>query len=269
MGQETEMDWDFSTNASIDEETYGKVPEGYRGAYEKGEDGKYGIAPTAKPFVDAIVGLRGALNNERKATKDLKGQKDVAAVIKETFGFETVEEAKAKFDEYAKAAAEGAKVDPAKIKADIEATFNKERAKSDEKVQKMQGTLERYLVDGAAKAAIAAAKGNAVLLAPHIASRVKVVEDGDEYVVRVLDAQGDYRGDGMGGFMTVEALVAEMKGDKTFAGAFESEAPGGSDVRQGRQPSQAQRVQSGATRREDMSPQELLTAGLQARRRGR
>lgn len=260
------MDWDFSANQTIEtDEGLQAVPETYRGAYEKGADGKYGIAASAKPFVDTIVGLRGALNNERKSTKELKGAKDVGAVIKESFGFETVEEAKAKFDELTKAVAEGSKVDPAKIKADIQASFDKVAAEKDAKVSKMQGTLERYLVKGAAASAIAAEKGNAVLLEPHVARMTKVVEDGDEYVVRVLDAQGDYRGDGKGGFMGVEDLVKELKADKTFAGAFESDTLGGAEDRQGRRPPTDTRRQTQS--REDMSPTDMLTKGLEARRR--
>ncbi len=259
------MDWDFSANQSIDEDAYAKVPETYRGAYEKGDDGKYGIAPTAKPFVDTIVGLRGALNNERKASKDLKGAKDVGTVLKESLGFETVEEAKARFDEMTKTIAEGSKVDPAKIKADIQASFDKVIATKDGDLKAMETTLEKYLVRGAAASAIAAAKGNSVLLEPHITRMTKVVKDGDEYVVRVLDAAGDYRGDGRGGFMGVEDLVKELKADKTFAGAFESDTLGGAEDRSGRRPPTEQRRQ--AQSREDMSPQDLLTKGLEARRR--
>ena len=263
------MDFDFSANQTIDnDEALANVPETYRGAYAKGADGKYAIADTHKPFVDTIVGLRGALSNERKSSKELKGQKDAVAVIKETFGFDTIEEAKAKYDELNKAVAEGAKVDPAKIKADIQASFDKVIATKDGELKGMTATLEKYLVKGAAATAIAAEKGNAVLLEPHISRLTKVVKDGDEYVVRVLDAAGDYRGDGKGGFMGVEDLVKELKADKTFAGAFESDALGGAEDRQGRRPSDAQRQQR-STSTEDMSGTDMIAKGLEAQRRQR
>jgi len=255
------MEWDFATNQSIDEDTLAKAPEAYRGAYEKGEDGKYVVSGTFKPFVDAITGLGGALKNERTTSKTLKGQKDAVAVIKEQFGFDTVEEAKAKWDELNQTVAANGKVDPAKIKADIEKTFNTEREGLKADNDKMRGTLERYLVDNAAISALAEHKGSQKLLAPVIKGMTELVKDGDEYVVRVKDGQGDYRGDGKGGFLTVAGLVAEMKGDKDYAAAFESAAPSGSGAGQGQPRPGLQRPLN--QRREDMSPNDLITAGLQ------
>lgn len=262
------MEWDFAANAEIDADTHAKVPEGFRGAYAE-KDGKYVISDTHKPFVEAITGLSTALRGERNVTKGLKGQKDVAAVIKETLGFDTIEDAKAKIDELTTQVATAAKVDPAKIRAEIEKTFNTEREGLNGKVASMQKTLEKYLVEKSAISALAAAKGSAELLLPHVQGKVKVVEDGEEYVVRVLDASGDYRGDGRGGFMTVEDLVAEMKQSKTFAAAFESDNQGGSDTRTTK-PGEGQRQQQRSSNdRDNMSPNELLAAGLAARRNQR
>lgn len=260
------MEWDFAANQSIDEDTLAKAPEGYRGAYVKADDGKYVISDAYKPFVETINGLGGALKNERGVSKTLKGQKDAAAVIKENFGFDTVEEAKAKWDELNQTVATASKVDPGKIKADIEKTFDTERKALQGDNAKMKGTLERYLVDNAAISALAELKGNQKLLGPVVKGMVELVKDGDEYVVRVKDGQGDYRGDGKGGFMTVAGLVAEMKGDKDYAAAFESEAPAGSD-RQVGQPRPGTQRPTG-TRREDMTANDMIAAGLeqQARR---
>jgi hypothetical protein len=258
------MEWDFAANQSIDEDTLAKAPEGYRGAYEKGDDGKYTISAAYKPFVDTVVGLGGALKNERLTSKGLKGQKDAVAVIKEQFGFDTVEEAKAKWDEMAQTIATNGKVDPAKIKADIQKGFDAQLGAKDKELDGMRGTLSKYLVDNAAISALAELKGNQKLLGPVVKGMVELVKDGDEYVVRVKDGQGDYRGDGKGGFLTVAGLVAEMKQDKDYAAAFESEAPAGSD-RQIGQPRPGTSRPTGV-RREDMSPTEMIAAGLQQRR---
>ena len=258
------MEWDFAANQSIDEDTLAKAPEGYRAAYAKGDDGKYVISDAYKPFVETITGLGGALKNERNVSKTLKGQKDAVAVIKETFGFDTVEEAKAKFDELSQTVAQNGKVDPAKIKADIEKTFDVERKGLKAENDTMRGTLERYLVDNASISALAEAKGSAKLLGPVIKQMVELVKDGDEYVVRVKDGQGDYRGDGKGGFMTVAGLVAEMKQDKDYALAFESEAPAGSGKPSGQQRPSSPRP--GPMNRDDMSPMDLINAGLQQKR---
>lgn len=263
------MEWDFSANQEIDEETLAKAPEGYRGAYAKGDDGKYRVADTHKPFVDAIVGLGSALKGERNVTKTLKGQKDATALIKEHLGFETVEEAKARLDELTASVASASKIDPAKIKADIEKTFDVERQQLLSNNKTMEATLNRYMVQSAAVSALAAAKGNEKLLLPIIKEQVELVKDGDDYVVRVKDGQGDYRGNGKGGFMSVEELVAEMRGSSDFAMAFESDAKGGSDTRDQR-PGQQQR--NGIQRqqnRDQMTANDRIQAGLAARRRGR
>lgn len=264
------MEWDFSTNQEIDEETLGKAPEGYRGAYAKGDDGKYRISDTHKPFVDAIVGLGGALKNERNTSKTLKGQKDASAIIKETFGLDTVEEVKAKLDELSGQVATASKVDPAKIKADIEKTFNVALDAEKAKNTAMKSTLNRYMVEAAAVGALSAAKGNAKLLMPIIREHVELVEDGDEYVVRVKDGQGDYRGNGKGGFMSVEELVAEMRASKDYGAAFESDNGGGTQTQTGQRPGQQQQRQMQRQQgREDMSSGDKIAQGLAARRRGR
>jgi hypothetical protein len=263
------MEWDFSQNQEIDEATLGNAPEGYRGAYAKGDDGKFRIADGFKPFVDAISGLGTALKNERKVSGTLKGQKDVGAVLKEHLGFETVEDAKARLEELTQQVATASKVDPAKIKADIETTFNGKMAEKDKQLEGMQGTLRRYMVESAAVSALAEAKGSAKLLLPLIREQVDLVQDGEEWVVRVKDGQGDYRGNGQGGFMSVADLVAEMSKSKDYAAAFEAEQRPGTLVNRdqrvpGRQATQGLRTQ-GAT---PASANDRIAAGL-AQRRGR
>lgn len=262
------MDWDFNSNAEIDETTLGTAPEGFRGAYVKGDDGKYRIADTHRPFVEAISGLGNALRNERNASKTLKGQKDASAQVKEALGFDTLDEAKARFDELSQAVATSSKVDPAKIKADIEKTFNTEREQLKADNTAMQSTLSKYMVESAAIGALATAKGNAKLLMPIVREQVELVKDGDEYVVRVKDGAGDYRGNGKGGFLSVEELVAEMKGAKDYAAAFESDLQGGTGPGQRPGVMQRQQVQRDQNR-EDMSSTDRIAAGLAARRGNR
>jgi len=262
------MEFDFSANSTVD--SLDKVPEQFRPLYLQGQDGKFAINPTMKGIVEAITGLNGALKNERKSTATLKGQKDVAAVVKEVLGFDTIEDAKAKIDELTGIIAEKSKVDPAKIKADIEKTFNTERDALKGENAKMQGTLERYLIDAAATGALAEAKGNVKLLLPIIKQQAAVVKDGEEYVVRIKDAAGDYRGNGAGGFMTVADLVKELKSSSDYGVAFASDAPSGSGKPAGQQ-TQQQR-QTSQQRQTDASgektPAQMIADGLAKRRRG-
>ncbi len=262
------MEFDFTTNGTVD--SIDKVPEQFRSVYSQGQDGKFVINPTMKGIVDAITGLNGALKNERKATTALKGQKDVASAVKEIFGVDSLDEVKAKVDELTQQVAEKSKVDPAKIKADIEKAFSvKEEGYKADKA-KMQATLDKYLVDSAGLAALAEAKGNAKLLMPIIKSQAVVVPDGDEYVVRIKDPSGDYRGNGAGGFMTVADLVKELKASSDYGVAFASEAlngggrPTGQPTPQSRPALQRQAQQDG-----DKTPAQRIADGLAKRRGGR
>ena len=101
----------------------------------------------------------------------------------------------------------------------------------------METTLVEHLVGNVAKSAIAEHKGNELFLMPHIEKQAKVVKDeaSGKYVVRVLDGEGQFRGDGKGGFMGVGDLVGEMKANKQFGGAFESTQTGGGHQQNGRQ----------------------------------
>lgn len=260
------MEFDFSTNGTVD--SLDKVPEQFRGVYVQDGD-KFKINDSLKGVTDAITGLNGALRNERKTSSTLKGQKDISAVLQETFQLGSVDEVKAKIDELTQQVAEKSKVDPAKIKADIEKAFTVKEEGYKTQLGKMQGTLEKYLIDSAATGALSAAKGNVKLLLPIIRQAVAVVPDGDDYVVRVKDPAGDYRGNGAGGFMTIEDLVKELKSSSDYGVAFESEAPsgGGNNNRQ-QQPSRQTRQQEQQRQTQEVSsPTDRIAAGL-AKRRG-
>ena len=263
------MEFDFGTNQVVDDIT--SVPEPFRVAYVE-KDGKHVIAETIKPLTDAIAGLSGALKNERTNSKTLKGQKDVAAAVKDALGdlgIETLDGAKGKIEELTAAVAAKGNVDPAKIKAEIERTFDAERKGLQAKNTSMQATLEKYLVTNQALTAITTEKGKPNLLLPHITGKAKVVEEGGEYVVRVLDNDGQYRGDGKGGYMGVEALVKEMKQHADFSVAFESTARSGTQESNNNQNRPGPRTQQNATTETPKSGVDMITAGLAARRQRR
>lgn len=267
------MEFDFTTSGEVvagEFET--RVPEQFRSAYVDGPDGKKVLNPAVKGLTDAITGLNGALRSERSTTRTLKGQKDVGAAVQEAlneFGITDLETAKTKIKELTESVAANSKVDPAKIRAEIEKAFDTERQGFTTKLGKMQGTLERYLVDSASTGALAEARGNVKLLLPIIKSQVKVVEDGEDYVVRVLDADGNYRGNGMGGFMSVADLVKELKSSKDYGVAFESQTPAGGGKPNGQPTSrQTQQRHVQQQQRENMSATDKIAAGLAAKRRG-
>jgi len=257
------MEFDFNTNQQV--ESLDKVPEQFRGAYvenTESEDGGYVINPTVKPLTDAVAGLNNALT---KARKEAKGRKSVTpAEVLEPLGFDSVESVQETLNnlkEQVEKAGEG-KINLDKMKADMQKGFDKQLAQKDEQLQGMSQSLQRYLVEKEAVNAITQAKGVSDLLLPTVRSQAKVIQEGDDFVVRVVDSDGEARGDGKGGFMSVADLVTELKSSPTFGRAFESEAPrGGGTPPGGQRPA----VPNGGQQRE-LSSTEKIAAGLRNRK---
>jgi hypothetical protein len=110
-----------------------------------------------------------------------------------------------------------------------ETHFQTELKTREDRIAKLQTSLEKSLIEAQATSAIAAAKGVPELLLPHVMSSVKVVEENGEFVARVLDAQGQPRiANVKGDPFTIAHLVDEMKGNKVFGRAFEASGAGGS-----------------------------------------
>jgi hypothetical protein len=268
----TKMEFDFEQNGSVtDIET---VPEAYRGVYVEGQNDAgekvYTISDAAKGVVEAYIGTNKSLiatRNDKKSASDESAARRQALKSFETlaqdFGLEVgeaglVDAIKGHVDNLLEQVKGGKdlKINLDKIKEESERLLNEAVANEQAKTGKMQGALERYLVGQAAASAIADAKGSRELLLPIVQSKVKVVQDGEDFVVRVVDEQGDHRSDGKGGWMGVEALVAEMKTNERYARAFESEAPAGSGTPPGG-PSQRAPRQG-----ETLTPAQKIAAGI-------
>lgn len=231
--------FDFVKNATVD--SLETVPEQFRGLYVE-KDGKFSISDAAKPLVEAYVGQTTALNKTRN---DLRSANDEAAsrrVTKQAVldfakaqGIENVDENNplesitAFVTDLVTKGKGGAdvKVNLDKIKAEAERRISEVTSAKDGEIAKMKGSLEKYLVSQAATAALAKHGGNIDLLLDRVRGAVKVVPEGDEYVVRVVDASGDARSNGAGGYLDVDGFVAELKTQPSFAVAFKSEANGG------------------------------------------
>jgi hypothetical protein len=237
------MEFEFEKNGQVD--ALEVVPEQFRGLYTQ-VDGGFAIAEPFKGITGAVDGLNRSLKAARKdAETAKKGKVDLSPVAQllAIDGDVSVDSVKAKIEELQTALSKGdaGKVNWDKMKTDLEKGYQTKLGEKDGAITQMQTTLERFLVDKEAVSAIAANKGSPELLLPHIKAQVKVFADGDDYVVRVVDASGDPRGDGKGGFMGVADLVKEMKAHPTFGRAFESEGQQGSGVKPGstvRQPTQ-------------------------------
>jgi hypothetical protein len=203
------------------------IPEPQRGLYAKTEDGKFRL--DLDGYEDP-AGLKSALDKERRAARD--ASRDVAAW--KALG-KTPEEIQALVD--AQAESERSQLTKAgewdKLRGQMTEQHQTELAKRDETAKTLRGQLEKHLVDAAATSALAAADGNPELLLPHVKSRVKVIEENGEFVVRVIDANGNPRVDVKGAFLSIADLVGEMRQTPTFAPCFPkaqgSNAPGSSN----------------------------------------
>ena len=240
----------------------GLAPQ-YASLYSKSDDGKFKLDDAVNKRIVEIGGLSSALDKERKLNKTAKEQ--LEAWQKLNLGA-TPEEVLAKVNELTEAATTGAegKTNWDKMRADLEKGHTTALAAKDGEVAKMRTTLERHLIDKEAVTAIASAKGVPDLLLPHIQKQVKVFPDGDGYVVRVLDKEGDPRGDGKGGYMTIPDLVAELKASSTFGRAFEGTGNSGG----GKPPNSSKSGADAGRGNANLSSIDKIARGLDSRRTG-
>lgn len=212
-----------------------EVPNEYRGLYEE-KDGAIALISGLRKFHDDRKALNDTLAKERtrskNAERDLQAWKALA---------ENPDALKAKLDEE-KSALTKERDDLKKLiddkgdatkqfekwKAETEANARKAIDAAEGKVKGMSSTLERHLIESAAKSAIAEKRGNVKLLLPHVKGQCRVIEENGDFIVRVVDGEGDALSDGKGGFLDIAGLVEQMRKSDDYSSAFEAEERGGS-----------------------------------------
>lgn len=200
------------------------VPEQFRGIFSQGQDGKYVVPDTFKGVAASITGLNTALKAARLEAKN-KAPVDLSALAEFGDSPEAILEGiNKKITEVggAKAADFNKQLDAAR---QAEATKHAGLLDGEKKrSQALQTQLYGLLVENAATSAVAELKGVPELLLPFIKQQVKVGEKDGEFIVQVIDSQGDQRYSGTTGQpMSIKELVAEMKGQEKFGRLFESE----------------------------------------------
>ncbi len=230
--------FDFpETVKAIDE-----VPQEFQGLYEE-KDGVIALIPGLRKFYAERTTLNETVQKERKRTqnaeRELGGWKAIAespealkTKLAEQEGIWTKEKSDLQklIDEKGDATKQFDK-----WKSDFEIASTAKVKAAEDKVGTMRGSLERYLVESAAKSAIAEAKGNVKLLLPHVRANCRVVEENGDYLVRVVDSDGEPMSDGKGGYLDIGGFVQQMKKSDDFASAFEAEEKGGSGSEGGQQ----------------------------------
>jgi hypothetical protein len=274
------MDWDFIANAAVD--VLDIVPEPYRGYYEEDKAaGKFIVRPEIKPLAEAYTGANKKYQAATK-TRTEDNKKDatrravldqVSAVLGEV-GWEVGEDltklpevVKTKITELLDTVKGGKehKLNLDTIKKEMEKRVLDVTTKKDGEVQKMRGTLEKYMIDAAAASELSAAgtvEGGTELIMPQLRKFVKVVPDeaGENYEVRVVDTDGTIRLNNKAEPMSIKDLVTEMK--QKFPMAFRSEQkPGGGKAPgSGKLPAGQQFQHKG----EEKSATQKIAAGLAA-----
>jgi len=222
------------------------IPEEYKGLYTEA-NGSFTLSENVRGLAKAYVSTDTALeraradkttasNESAQRRQALKAFEDAAAELGIDPGDDLVTAYKTHFSDLADQVKGGKdmKVNLDKIREDHQKALAEAIGNKDKEVNMMQGTLERYLVDREAEEALKQAKARSlVVMLPHVKQHVKVVREGDEYIARVVDAQGDFRSNGKGGFMGIGDLVTELKANADFAPNFESESPGGTGTKPG------------------------------------
>jgi hypothetical protein len=238
------MDWDFIANASVD--VIDIVPENIRGYYEEDKaNGKFVLKADIKPLAEAYtgaskklktVGLQRQEDNRKDATR--RAILDQVTSTLTEVGWEIGDDitkipeiVKTKVTELLDQVKGGKEVrtNLEAIKKDFDKRVLEVTTKKDSELANMRKSLETYMIDSAAAAALAEAgtvDGGLDLIMPLVRKFSKVVaaEDGT-YTVKVVDAENNVRLDNSGNEMSIKSLVNEMK--TKYPMAFKSSTPAG------------------------------------------
>jgi hypothetical protein len=226
-------------------ESLEEVPEEYRGVYGEGSGDnadKYVLNPVVAPLADAIGSLNktlaGTRADKKKATDEAAGKRVALKSFEELAQEQGItydpEDLLGGFKNHLIELTDKVKngkelgINMEKIKADADRQVEERVGVANAKTEKMFASLTKAKIgDVAVRALTEAGAASVDLLLPHMMGKAKVVEDGEDYSVRVLDADGEARSDGKGGWFSLTDLALEMKADAKYAPAFKSEAKGG------------------------------------------
>lgn len=212
------------------------VPDEFKSLYVPTDDEKFQLVDDLKAVISQGGALTAAVDTERKRAQGLEKQLKAWKAIGETP--EAVQAKLQEADEkHATEVADLRKLidengDASskfeKLKQDMEKNHAKLIADKDAELEEMQDALEKHLIEAAAISAINEEKGRVKPLLPTITSKLKLQKENGDYVVRVVDSDGDPRGDGKGGYLDIKGLVAELKEDQDYAPLFEASGITGS-----------------------------------------
>lgn len=186
--------------------------------------------------VDAMLAERVAPLDakNREVLGELKTLKSKATPVLEILGDRTPDQIRADLEFAAKAREDKARAEGnfETLKAQLLEQHKTELEKVTGRTSRVESKLYDVMARREAEAAIRAAGGNPKVLLPHVLPAVKVKEDGEDFIVRIVDAKGNDRiADGQGTPMTIAQLVEVFKADPEFGAAFEAPPAAGGGAR--------------------------------------
>jgi len=199
-----------STLKNLTKEQYDGLPEGLKELFLE-TDGEYVRIPAKPPELlpeNDPAELRRAKDREKQARKDAEAQ---------------TKELQEKLD--------AVSTDDARKRGDIETLekswrdkLDTQKAESDSKMDVAQKSINKHFKDKVASdiANDLAVDKAAPALLPHVKARLRVEQDGDDYVTRVVDAKGELSA------MSIDDLKEEFRAKEEFATIIKgSKASGG------------------------------------------
>lgn len=245
----------MALRAILTPDEHSALPEPLRGEYVE-KDGRFvaDIIPVDGYALEDVNGLKSTLGKKQTELDQLK--RDV--VKYKDIDPDRARAALAELEELKK-------IDPLKeadklvntkleaAKAQLLDKHSKELEAEQSKSVKYRQKIDKLLRDSVAVAAIAEHKGAVKLLLPHVRNSTRVVEDGDDFRVEVVDAEGNVRiGDSKGSPMTIAELVLEMRDSEEFGRAFEGEGRSGT----GKGPGNGKGAAPTGLKRSQMTPEQ-------------
>lgn len=245
----------MALKAILTQEEHAGLSENLRGEYVE-RDGKFyaDIIPVDGYALEDITGLKTTLGKKQTELDKLKADvvkyKDIdperaRAALEELEELKKIDPEK-EADKLANAKLEAAK-------SQLLKKHDEEKSGLQEKAEKYRAKIDKLLRDSVAVAAIAEHKGAVKLLLPHVRNSTRVVEDGDDFRVEVIDAEGNVRiGDSKGSPMTIAELVLEMRDSEEYGRAFEGEGRSGT----GKGPGNGRGAAPVGLKRSQMTPEQ-------------
>lgn len=240
-GEMPDGDLPVALKAIVTEEEFGSLPDPIKAEYGEAANGKRQLQVTSvEGFELADNGkLKSALQKEKTAASDAakklklfegldpEAAREALKKIEEFAGMDPEAKAKEHLEVLKKQLTDKFEADRQTLTKKFSGEVDAAKARGDKFAKKLQSSM----LEAIATKAILAAGGEPDLLLPKIREEVRLKEDGDDFKIEFVDANGDVRPSTKAGSadpMTVEERVAELRNNDRFARAFNGTGASGS-----------------------------------------